>query len=155
RVPGRVWLYPLLLISLGLGGPARAGSLSPWGLSLAALGLLAPLAGPTSYTITDLGTLGGSFSVPRAINSRGQVAGSSLIAGDATVQACLVAGGAGTDLGTLGGKVSNGNALNNVGHVVGTAFLTDGSTTHAVLWSGGTMTDMGTLGGTNSTAWGV
>src|SRR6476659_1146802 len=122
-----------------------------------------------SYTITDLGMLGGTESSGSAINAGGQVAGSSYITGDAAQHAYLwkptVSGGASgamTDLGTLGGTQSFGNGLNAAGQVAGESFTTSDAATHAFLWkpttpggASGTMYNLGTLGGTNSYAYGL
>jgi probable HAF family extracellular repeat protein len=58
------------------------------------------------YAITDLGTLGGTFSQAGGLNSRGSVAGFSLSAGDQVLHAFLWQRGVFTDLGTLGGPNS-------------------------------------------------
>jgi probable HAF family extracellular repeat protein len=55
------------------------------------------------YTVTDLGTLGGTFSFAQSINDAGQVVGWSATTGDAAIHATLWSGGTITDLGTLGG----------------------------------------------------
>src|SRR5262245_45113186 len=55
---------------------------------------------PFSYTVTDLGTLGGKGSVACGINSRGQVVGFSSIA-TGQLHAFLWSHGVMTDLGTL------------------------------------------------------
>ena len=57
-----------------------------------------------AYTLTDLGTLGGTYSQAVAINEAGQVIGnSSYLADDADLQHAFVwQGGVMTDLGTLG-----------------------------------------------------
>ena len=108
--------------------------------------------------ITDLGTLGGRDCIGRAINDKGQIAGSSQVAeGDAKQHAFLYDRTNGMkDLGTLGtGKESEAEALNNQGDVVGwsmTAEPADGAVSHAFVWSKGKMTDLGTLGGKNSSA---
>src|SRR6476646_3093980 len=122
-----------------------------------------------SYTITDLGMLGGTESSGSGLNAGGQVAGSSYTTGDAAQHAYLwkptVSGGASgamTDLGTLGGTQSFGNGLNASGQVAGESFTTGDAATHAFLWkpptpggAGGTMYNLGTLGGTNSYAYGI
>ena len=94
-----------------------------------------------SYTITDLGMLGGTESSGSALNAGGQVAGSSYITGDAAQHAYLwkptVSGGASgamTDLGTLGGTQSFGNGLNTSGQVAGESFTTGDAATRAFLW---------------------
>src|SRR6185503_13442543 len=56
-----------------------------------------------AYTLTDLGTLGGSSSQAVAINEAGQIIGQSYLAGDAEQHAFVWQGGVMTDLGTLGG----------------------------------------------------
>ena len=54
--------------------------------------------------MTDLGTLGGRSSRPRAINERGQVVGESVTASGET-HPFLWQNGKMTDLGTLGGSL--------------------------------------------------
>src|SRR5260370_42644617 len=59
-----------------------------------------------SYSIFDLGTLGGSNCYAYAINAYGQVVGESLTAGNEAHHAFLTAPPAMQDLGTLGGSHS-------------------------------------------------
>jgi probable HAF family extracellular repeat protein len=116
------------------------------------------------YTITDLGTLGGTSSVGYGINSSGQVTGQSQTADGAfhafmwTPAAIGGADGTMIDLGTLGGVNSKGVAINATGQVAGTSDTTpDRFDYHAFLWTpttlggaNGSMLDLGTLGGTYS-----
>jgi probable HAF family extracellular repeat protein len=137
---------------------------------LSALALLnATKTYAASYTVTDLGILGGTESSGSALNAGGQVAGSSYTTGDAGQHAYVwkptVSGGtsgAMTDLGTLGGTQSFGNSLNASGQVAGESFTTSDAATHAFLWkpttaggASGTMYNLGTLGGTNSYAYDI
>jgi len=55
----------------------------------------------TQYTITDLGTLGGSYAYARGINNSGQVAGYSYLTGNSSAHAFLYDGGVMIDLNTL------------------------------------------------------
>ncbi len=107
--------------------------------------------------MTDIGTLGGTFSDARAVNGNGDVAGFSTISGtslSAQTDAFLYLNGHMTDLGTLGGSGSHGYGINNFDEVVGDSY-TASSQDHAFLYSGGKMTDLGTLGGTPSSANGI
>lgn len=108
------------------------------------------------YQVTDLGTLGGTYSIGFGVNIRGQVTGfAQNAAGD--TRAFLWQNGAMRDLGTLAGYTpgfgSEGHGINAQGDVVG------GSDTplsfHAFLARNGTMSDLGTLGGDTSIAVGV
>jgi probable HAF family extracellular repeat protein len=104
----------------------------------------------TAYAIVDLGTLGGTSSRANAVNTNGQVVGSSAtVAGQS--HAFLWQDGVMTDLGTLGGATSVANGINDKGQVVGSSITAAGQT-HAFLWQEGVMTDLGTLGGASSTA---
>jgi probable HAF family extracellular repeat protein len=56
------------------------------------------------YTVTDLGTLGGTFSQASGINNNGSVVGFATLNGDTALHAFLWRKGVITDLGTLGGS---------------------------------------------------
>jgi probable HAF family extracellular repeat protein len=102
----------------------------------------------TPYRVTDLGTLGGTFSFASGINANGQVTGAAET-DDGAMHAFLYNGGALIGLGTLGGSSSQGAGINAGGLVTGTAG-TSGSESRAFLYSGGPLQDLGTLGGTSS-----
>lgn len=131
----------------------------------------------TMYRVTDLGTLGGSFSRANAINNLGQIVGGSYNAkpdpttpGTNEVRAFLWNRGVLTDLGTFGGadadqfggNVTGATGINDEGQVVGGATYNavsdpacgdeNGAITcnHAFLWAKGTMTFLGTLKGMTS-----
>ena len=79
-----------------------------------------------SYTITDLGTLGGTNSYATDINASGLVVGDSLLA-DGSQHAFIYRDGAMHDLGTLGGTNSKATGINSSGYVVGWSDMADGS----------------------------
>ena len=97
-----------------------------------------------SYTFTDLGTLGGSFSGANAINDHGQVGGLATIPPtNIPFHAFLWENGTMTDLGTLGGITSQAHGINTRGQVVGSSSISTG-TQHAFLWHDGVMLDLDT-----------
>jgi probable HAF family extracellular repeat protein len=105
------------------------------------------------YTITDLGTLGGTQSFAFAINNPGQVVGYSWLAGDASGHSFLWSNGTMTDLSSLNSQFVGSTwpvAINNSGQV-------SGGTNVNGIWSPvifgtntGVMTPLGTLGGVTS-----
>lgn len=116
--------------------------------------LAAPAEAAPAYTLTDLGTLGGSMSGATAINDRGQVIGQSTIAPDSFVtHSFFWAPGSGMiDVGTLGGTGTEAVALSNTGQVVGWSDTLAGPR-HAFSWtSEGGIVDLGTFGGLRSRA---
>ncbi len=120
----------------------------------------------TRYTVTDLGTLGGTFSCGPGVNNKGWVNGLSTLSGEQKTHATLWLHGLKIDLGTLGGP--NSEAFfgpNERGQIAGRAetsiadpnnkdfcFFGTGLTCRAFVWQNGVMTDLGTLGGNNSSA---
>ncbi len=60
------------------------------------------------YTITDLGTVGGTSTLALGVNSVAQVTGYSYIADNSEPHPFLYSGGVMTDLGTFGGNDSRG-----------------------------------------------
>ena len=101
----------------------------------------------SSYAITDLGNLGGSFAVARGINDAGQIVGvSETGAGQLHAFVWTIATGM-TDLGTLGGANSQAFSINEHGNIAGSSLLVSGER-HAFLWTAAAgMQDLGTLAG--------
>jgi len=62
---------------------------------------------PPRYTVTDLGTLGGSYSLAGGLSNTGWVEGYSYLSNDTATHAVLWRKGVMTDLGTLGGPNSD------------------------------------------------
>src|SRR5215218_9140444 len=112
-----------------------------------------PTAAKTVYTVTDLGTLGGT-SVARDINDSGQVAGQSQNT-SGQLRAFLWENGQMTDLGTLGGTTSAARGIDDSGRVVGFSRISStNNQMRAFLAEKGQMTNLGTLTGfSSSEAW--
>jgi probable HAF family extracellular repeat protein len=122
-----------------------------------------------SYTVIDLGTLGGTFSLAAGLNNRGSVIGDSNLPGDLAHHAFLWRHGIKTDLGTLGGPNSEANFRpSDSDEVVGFAETSNpdpfgehfcgfgtGLTCPPFLWRDGVMTALPTLGGNDGEATGV
>jgi probable HAF family extracellular repeat protein len=101
-------------------------------------------------TMRDLGSLGGTFGLPRAFNNRGQVIGISNLAGDVHFHPFLwTKSGGMQDLGTLGGDTGDTNWINDEGDIAGKADLPGPKPQNhnAVLWRNGLITDLGRLPG--------
>jgi probable HAF family extracellular repeat protein len=98
---------------------------------------------------TPLGTLGGSFTEPRAINDVGQVVGTSYLAGDSIYHGFLWQNGVMSDLGTLGGLLSDASGINNLGQIAGDANIpaVPNEYLQPFLWQNGVMANLGNLGG--------
>jgi probable HAF family extracellular repeat protein len=110
--------------------------------------------------MNSLGTLGGTVGSPGAegsimLNNRGQIIGTSNLAGDLSTHAFVWENGVMTNLGTLGGPNSYPLWINDRGDIVGEADISFVENSlgqfphHAFLWRNGTMTDLGTLGSTS------
>jgi probable HAF family extracellular repeat protein len=123
---------------------------------------------PPNYTVTDLGTLGGTVGIANAVNNSGSVVGEADLPGDTERHAFLWSKGIKSDLGTFGGPNSFARFINERGEVVGLAetsapdplgedFCGDGSnlTCLPFLWQDGLMVSLPTLGGYNGFANGI
>ena len=162
--------------------PRRAGNMkcrSLFVLIAAAITLFTPLTihaqlavqdqqkAPPRYTVTDLGTLGGTFSQAFGINNKGSVVGFATLTGDTALHAFLWRKGVMTDLGTFGGSdtlpYSQATGVNDSDEVVGFSetstpdplgenFCGDSLVCLPCLWRAGVMSLLPTLGGNNGAA---
>jgi probable HAF family extracellular repeat protein len=120
----------------------------------------------TGYSVNDLGTLGGAWSLGNGINNRGWVTGISGLA-SGLAHAALWMKGQMTDLGTLGGPNSGVPfpVKSNAGDIVGESdtsvtdpynenFCNDNvpDTCLPFIWRAGVMNALPTLGGNNGQA---
>jgi len=96
---------------------------------------ISPCASAQSYTVTDLGTLGGASSEALGINATGQIAGDSYTAAE-TLHAATWDNLEIKDLDPLFGINNLGiaYAINDSGEAVGV--ITQGLKNHATLWKG-------------------
>lgn len=117
------------------------------------IALLATLASGQTYSVIDLGTLGGNATIAHAINGAGQVTGSSNL-NTSTSHAFLYSGGKLTDIGSLGGNSALGLGINTSGQITGYSTQADGSY-RGFLYSNGVMTALPTLSGNYGTAYGI
>lgn len=105
--------------------------------------------------ITDLGTLGGTFSSADDIDETGQiVVGRAFTTDDEAQHAVYWNGTTAHDLGTLGGTNSFALILNDSYQIVGQSQIAGDEIQHATLWNSldGQPVDLGSLG-SDSIAW--
>jgi probable HAF family extracellular repeat protein len=146
-------LLPILLIAALLAAPGAAQFGPP---ALAANGQsLLQAAPPTQqrFTITDLGTLGGTTTKGYGINEEGQVVGASQIG--SYMVAFLWDDGTMANLGALGAYGSWAYDINDAGQVVGGSVVDAQFHNHAFRWQNGVMQDLGTMGGPDSYAFDI
>lgn len=107
--------------------------------------------------LTDLGTLGGTIGNAIWLNNRGQVVGSSNVAGDQFSHGFLWERGVMKDLPPFtGGSYSYGLWINEAGDAVGGAAIAGDEQIHASLWRHGRTVDLGPAGQDPcSEAWGI
>lgn len=97
--------------------------------------------------MTNLGSFGGTCTMAIALNNRGQVTGSSNLAGNQAFHPYLWEHGSMKDLHTFGGDFCQGMALNEAGDVAGWAYYSGNQVFRAALWKNGHIRDIGTLPG--------
>jgi probable HAF family extracellular repeat protein len=98
----------------------------------------------------NLGSLGGTCTLPSDLNERGQIVGLSNLPDDQNAHAFLWENGTMKDLGnTFGGANSSAISINHAGHVVGWGEPAGNNLPqpqHASLWKNGVQTDLGAFG---------
>jgi probable HAF family extracellular repeat protein len=130
-------------------------------IGIATVGLaIAAAFGQATYTVTDLGTLGGPGSSALALNNMGIVVGISSTRDEPGVsRAFRWSEGSMIDLGTLGGPSAEAFDINDSGQITGRAETADSirfnETFHAFRWEDGAMLDVGTSGGQRSRGWAI
>jgi probable HAF family extracellular repeat protein len=98
--------------------------------------------------MTELPSIGGTYSWPVAINNNGEIVGYSYTAGRIS-RAVRWHNGAVIDLGSLSANGAQAVDINDAGQITGIAY--DASwNNRAFRWENGVMTDLGTLGGASA-----
>jgi len=105
-----------------------------------------------AQTMTDLGNLGGTYSVASAVSADGSVIVGDSRDGNGDFRAFKYTGSTMTDLGTLGGTFSSARAVSADGSVIVGDSRDGNGDFRAFKYTGSTMTDLGNLGGTFSSA---
>jgi probable HAF family extracellular repeat protein len=108
-----------------------------------------------NWSVQDLGSFGGFFTVPFGLNDAGHVVGWSYLEGNAQGHAYLFESGEMIDLGTFGGSNSVGWAINSFGAIAGYAHVRNDRTFIAFVYREGQKVRLGTLGGPFSAAYGI
>ena len=126
-------------------------------LALAYFCSTAQEAKAATFSLLELGTLGGTTSVAVDLNNNGQVVGWSYLSGGPESAASphptvWQAGVAPIDLSSSGQPTGNGITINALGQVGGLSF---GNTPHATVWTGTAAVNLGTFGGRFSSANGI
>ena len=98
-------------------------------------------------TWVNIGSLGGTYTVPDGMNNLGEVVGgSSITGGPGHQQPFMYSGGKMTDLGTFGGANGMANGINNLGVVVGGAAYANNPNGAGFVWYGsGSIQDLNDL----------
>lgn len=114
-------------------------------------------------SMTSIGSLGGD-TYANAINSSGQIAGSSFSSTDSAFRAFRTTSGGSLNVASSLGSLPSGGGLDSVGYginasgrTVGYSFAGDGNHAYRTTAGGGidAASDLGTLGGSNSYATGI
>jgi probable HAF family extracellular repeat protein len=101
---------------------------------------------PSGYSLTNMGSIGGTFQIVLDINSHGAAVGGAATPNNGPEHAFLFSHGKMSDLGTLGGSLSEAYGINNSGEVVGLSTTAPGSMQSSIfLYRHGHMTALGTL----------
>lgn len=115
---------------------------------------LTPCFGAPLYTMTEIGTLGGGFSLGRAINASGVVAGNSTL--PSNTSHAIAWNGAITDLTPSHLNRSIAHGINDTGVIVGIADVDpSNSADMAFYFDGGSMQFFNSLAAVRSYAWDI
>ena len=120
---------------------------------LLAIALMSPLTGcgkdnppPVTFSLVEVGTLGGNESYACALNASGQTVGYSSTKNAAEFHAFLWDGKALADLGKIAGSPGCTFGINDKGEISGAAHFNDDHSSNAAVWTGPTPTDLGVIG---------
>ncbi len=116
---------------------------------LGILAIAANRAYATDYSYTDLGTAGGPYSMPQAINNANQSTGINSLGTPTEDQGWVVTRWNGTTMNLISdpGRFNGGWAINSSGTIAGGSSRAFVGYIHAAIWNGDTRTDLNDLGG--------
>jgi probable HAF family extracellular repeat protein len=100
--------------------------------------------------MTELGSLGGGFSLGADVNEAGVVAGLSALPNSSYYHATRFIGGNALDLGTLGGTISVASSINGAGQIIGRSRLPGRDDPVGFFWEDGVMYNLNDLIPTDS-----